>query len=188
VQAQWYAGLGAGQSQSDINAVWRGDTNLADANINIDDSALGWKIFAGIQLSDTLAMELDYTDLGEYEGSGNISNAIHLDTRIETSLVSLSGLAHYHIIDPIGQGQFLSFSLFGRAGVYRWSGDVLATIRTFGSEDTVSSSGDGTRLNFGLGAQAGFGPAGMRFEWQRFNNITDSLDYDLFILSGILKF
>lgn len=111
-----------------------------------EDSDSSWKGFAGYNITDMLAAELAYTNIGDFHKSGTIS---------DVSAFSVSGVANV----PING----SFGLFGKAGLSRWS-----------SENTEGDT-DGTGVSYGIGAKVNLSETmKLRAEWERIPSIETS--------------
>jgi hypothetical protein len=176
----WYMGVGAGVSRTDIQAGLRGELDFSQAVLNFDKNTSGWKLFAGFQLIDPLAVEVSYIDLGAHEGDGKIGDTIAIGMDVESRVVSVDALARMSLLPAL--------SLLARAGIYHWSSEASVLVDALGSRDFLAENENGVRVNFGFGAQLDLGSLGARLEWQRFDNLGGGADYDLFMLSGIYSF
>ncbi len=123
-----------------------------------DPRDMSWNAFAGYRFNRYFALEAGYTDFGEATTSGFVTG---IPTRVtaETTAFELVGVGRI----PLGD----SFSLYGKAGFFRFDSDGVAT---GGLVDRQSRKG--TEFTFGFGAEYAFLPAlTARVEWQRYLDI-----------------
>lgn len=140
----WYAGGSLGQSKA----------KDADCTgfISCDDKDSAWKIFGGYEINRNFAVELGYTNLGEFKASGP---GVGTES-IESTAWELVGVGQIPIADR--------FSLYGKLGGYR--------AETEGRAGALSADESNTGLTFGVGAQYDFTrTVGVRAEWQRYNDV-----------------
>lgn len=128
----------------------------------LDQTASSFKVFGGIQFTKNLGAEIALVDLGEFDALG-LPNALEQ-----------WGLAFEIVgILPIGDRG----AVFGKAGLFDWSLDILSI--------TVD---EGTDLTFGVGGEYTFDSNwGVRIEWERFTDISDG-DVDLFSAGVVYRF
>lgn len=169
----WYAGAGGGKSSFNGSGAELAPTTPGEVLTvtRLDNSSTGWKLFAGKQLHENLAVELAYTKLGAFSMDATVTGGIGIGPGIEYAEVkpecwSLSALG----ILPLGN----SFSLLGKAGICRWDDrsrayEVVAGVPIFYPNGAYST---GVDLTFGLGAKYDVtNNLGVRAEWERFNNV-----------------
>ena len=166
----WYAGAGGGRSSFDGNEADIESTIATETYTltRFDDDGTGWKVFAGRQFTENLAVELAYTDLGKFSFDADINpgtfGAGTEHAEVKPKCWSLSAVG----ILPVGN----NFSLLGKAGVCRWNDHYRGYESVGGMEYEYEPSSTGTDLTFGLGAKYDFTDnLGVRAEWERFNNI-----------------
>jgi len=143
----WYAGGSLGQSKA----------KDADCTgfISCDDKDSAWKIFGGYEINRNFAVELGYTDLGEFTASGPGAAR----QSIEATAWELVGVGSIPIADR--------FSLYGKLGGYRAEAEGRTNVGGILSADETN-----TGLTFGAGAQYDFTrTVGVRAEWQRYNDV-----------------
>ncbi len=127
--------------------------NFEDAVLN--DSDTGWKVYGGYQLSENLAVEGGYVNLGKVEESSFGTTVSAEQTGF--NVVALGLL-------PLNQG----FSLFGKIGLFFWDSDVKVSIPGFGS---ASGSDSGTDITYGFGLKYDIDrKIAVRGEWERFED------------------
>ena len=149
-EAQSYAGASFGQ------ATVKGFCDGAGAiGASCDDSASGFRVFAGRQFGRNVAIEVGYVDLGSVGGSlGPVS--------VSLAASGLDASAIFGV--PLGE----KVSLFTRLGVYHLSGRVSSNVG-------FSESDSSTDLTFGLGLRFELGTrAALRVEWQRYSGVGDA--------------
>jgi OOP family OmpA-OmpF porin len=140
-----------------------GDSNidLSDGGFEIDDSVTGYKLNVGWRILDSVGIEANYIDLGEFEGDfddGNLSGAVDL----ESDGINFSGL----LFLPIGP-----VDLFARAGFISWD----AKARLSGDVD-ASASDDGMDFSYGAGAQFRVWSLSLRAEYEVFDINPEKVD------------
>lgn len=157
-----YTANGSGSSVGSNPLYFGGSLGLSSADdfcsgvSNCEDSDMGWKLFAGYDLSERLAVEGGYASLGKYSGTGATS---------EVSGFELSAVGKMPLNDQIG--------LFGKAGLFKWTAD---------NHDGERSATD---VLFGAGVDYKYNTnTSLRGEWQRFNDIetqsTSTSDVDMY--------
>lgn len=148
-----YLGASAGSSSSD---------SFCGSDPNCHDSDIGWKVFAGYDLSERMAIEVGYNSLGE------------MKTDKKTTEVSGYEVAAVGKM-PLNN----NINLFGKAGMFRWDAENNDGKRS--ASDVMFGGGVNYRLSKNISVRA---------EWERFNNIeTESNDTsDLDIISAGLTF
>lgn len=120
-----------------------------------EDTDSSWKGFAGYNVTEMLAAEVAYTNIGDFHKNGTAS---------DVSAFSVSGVANI----PVNG----SFGVFGKAGLSRWS-----------SENTDGDT-SGTGVSYGLGAKVNLSESmKLRAEWERIPGIetshTEESDVDM---------
>lgn len=144
----------------------------------LDNSGNGWKIYLGFPITKNIGLEVGYMDLGK----GAITGTTGDTSNTRTKVYNFDLVGSYDINE--------SFSMFGKAGIYRWGMHsdkvVSGTASTFDD--------DGFKFTYGLGLQ--YNPnreIGLRLEWERFNNLgfkgtTGETDADLISIGAVYKF
>lgn len=149
VQAQLPdAYVGAGVTQARIDNIF-GSGN----DFNLNNTA--WKVYAGVRPIPFLGLEANYMDLGSesrrygFYGYGDDFHAgAHAFSAFAVGFVPL----------PL---PFID--VFGKAGAARWDLSGRTDSSLFAIDD------HGTDFAWGGGAQAHFGPLGLRLEYEQFN-------------------
>jgi len=145
----FYLGAGIGRSEA------RDFCSIGGA---CDPRDLTGNLFAGYRFNRHFALEGGYIDFGEATTSGFVGG---VTTRVtaETTAFELVAVGRVPLTD--------NFSLYGKAGFFRYDSEGVAT---GGLVNT--SSGKGTELTFGFGAEYAFTPAlAARVEWQRYLDV-----------------
>jgi OOP family OmpA-OmpF porin len=200
-----YVGIGAGPTKAvGFSSVL--DTSVAIVQDYMDtvyglgltatgsasDSSSGLKFFVGYNFNKYMALEVFYTDLGEFKTTASFTggvNSVSLVESYKTSGFGVAGLGMW----PINN----SFSLFGKLGIISWNMKYQATFSdtVITISDTVSASASSVSPLFGIGAQFDFLERfGIRVEYERYFSIGDSntsgdkFDIDLISVSGIVRF
>lgn len=183
-----YMGIGAGQSQADIDHV-RIAQNLNDQGFNTttlteDSHATGYKAYLGFPLHPNWAVEAGYFDLGRFG-----FNATTVPHGSLTGSARIRGLN----LDLVGTMPVTDrWSLMGRVGAA-----YAQTQARFGSTGAVAvshpaSNRKETHYKYGLGAQYAFTPAlSLRLEAERYR-VNDAVgrrgDVDLVTLGLVYRF
>lgn len=148
---------------------WYGGVSIGDGAT----SARGFKdstttsFYAGNRINESVAVEVMYVDLGEFDVKGLSDSYIEIDG----FEVSVLGLA------KVGE----SVDIYGKVGLYLWELDAVA----FGNRVNEE---DGSSLLFGLGVKVPLGETfGARFEWVIYRDIEDE-DVDSLNLGFYVNF
>jgi len=196
-QSSWYAGASVGQSAIDATSgeIEQGfliDDAFVASGTTLDKTDTGWKAYFGYRFSRFVAAEGGYADLGEASFTTTIVSApapfgsltpfpIHATATARG--VFLSGLVHLPLTE--------AFSLFAKAGAFRW--EAKFTERIPGTGITrVSRSERKTDPFYGVGLQLQLSSlVGGRLEWERFKDVGEGIggregrDID-FVSAGIV--
>jgi len=141
-----------------------GNASLDESEI---DSAVGWKLFGGYEVSDNIAIEGGYTSFGEMD----ISDFWYSAT-LEITGFELAAVGSYPINDQL--------SLLGKLGFLRWDAEF-----DFSGLGSVSTSG--TDIFFGLGGQYNLSDnLDVRATWERYT--VEDTDADLLSASVVYSF
>lgn len=176
--AGFYAGIGVGRSEL--------KDACAGITISCDDTDTGWKLFGGYQFNKYLGAELGYVDLGKATASGTILG-VAVSATAKAKGWEFLGVGTLPIADK--------FSVYGKAGLFRWDVDVSATGVVPGfAPVAVGASDKGTDFTYGIGLKYDFTKSiGARVEWQRYKDVgndatTGKSDVDLLSLGIVFKF
>ena len=199
-QSSWYLGASVGYGVIDattgeVEQGFLSDDGFVATGTTLDKTDVGWKAYLGYRFNPYLAAEGGYVDLGEASFNTTIVSAppgtnpappfpIHATATAKG--VVLSGLAHLPLTD--------SFSLFAKAGLFRWQAKF--TERIPGTDITrVSRSEEKTDPLYGAGLQLHFTPAiAARLEWERFKDVGSGIggregrDVDFFSAGILVQF
>ena len=141
-----YVGAGVSRARMD---------DIFGSGRNFDLNNTAWKAYVGVRPVPFLGVEANYMNLGsESRGFGfnGFNNNAHVDAH------AFSAFAVGFIPLPL---PFVD--LFGKAGAARWTLDGHDNSSLFALDD------HGTDFAWGGGAQAHFGPLGLRLEYEQFN-------------------
>ncbi len=130
----FFLGGALGQSRSDVRI----------GNFQFDDSASGYKVFAGIRPIDLLGAEVEYVNFGKAESA--VGSLDH--DAFGAFLIGYLPLPA--LVD-----------VYGKVGVSRWSADPRDALN-FGDDS-------GTDLAYGIGLQLRFASFSARLEYERFD-------------------
>jgi OmpA-OmpF porin, OOP family len=170
----WY--LGAAVGQSDARDACTG------IPVSCDNKDIGWKILGGYQFNPNFGLEAAYIDFGKATASGVVLG-VNVDGSAKATAAELVAVGNV----PVGAG----FSIYGKAGVFRWDADLSVSAPTAGFRASTSDSG--TDLTFGAGVRYDFNLRGaVRLEWQRYKDVgnasTVKSDIDFLNVALIFKF
>jgi hypothetical protein len=140
--------VGAGVTQARIDDIFGSRSDL-------DLNHTAWKAYAGIRPIPYFGVEADYMDLGSESrrlGFDDFDDRVHVDAH------AFSAFAVGFVPLPL---PFVD--IFGKAGAARWTLDGHTNSSLFALDN------HGTDFAWGGGAQAHFGPLGLRLEYEQFN-------------------
>lgn len=160
--------LGANYGKTSSNVKGSQVANYADVcaviNCSTDDSDKAFSLFGGYRFHRHLAAEIAYVNLGDTAVIGTRSGSVITTTRQETNGLRLAVVG----LLPLDRG----FTLFGKAGFYRWSSDV-----SFNNSDgaSFSASENGFKPSFGLGAEYSLNRnVSLQLAWDRYTALGKS--------------
>lgn len=160
-----YLGIGTGEAALTVKG-----TDPTDGDYNLDDSDIGYKIFAGYNFGLVpfidIAAEFSYVDLGKTSASFGNGNPINYE---------ITGLNAFGLIGL----NFGPFGIFAKAGVINWQLDS-----TF---NTTSSSDSGTDTAYGIGAKLHFSSFALRAEYEVYD-VSPVNDLDMISVSFVFTF
>lgn len=188
-----YVGVDVGRSKVAMSDSVIGPPAAATAhNLSKSDSDGAYKIFAGSQVMDYLAVEGGYADFGRFSATRTITAPVGI-AGTGTSGGKTSGVYADAIISyPVGAG----VSVLGKLGYgYYWTrvSNTVTGAPTFPAGTPASDSVIGKGFQFGLGAQVDIGKhVAIRGGWQRMPNVyaigAEKLSIDVTSLGLIYKF
>ena len=133
------ADINVSRPQSGIESLYLGASIGQASYSELDDSDIGFKLFAGISLNELVSVELGWVDFGSVESVG---------ATVDASALYLGIVGSYELQNDL--------SLYGKLGFSSWDADLKA--------NTVTASESGSDVTFGLGLNYQFsGHAGMQF-------------------------
>jgi opacity protein-like surface antigen len=194
---KWYIGVGAGQSnyndwvsQADITALKdEVGADLGVVNFNgsqsadSNDSAVGFKLFAGYTFYENIAVEFSYIDMGEVDANSRASGTFYdsVDRPLDGDLFATAKAnVDALTLDVNLNVPITSFAaLIVKAGVY--AADTKLEFSAGGSiaaENVNDSKTTGsTGLHYGIGVNFKVTDAiGLRAEWERLDSVEARLD------------
>ncbi len=162
-EAHLYAGLAFGQSESD---------SFCDDSVgSCDDSDSSMSLALGYQLTDVLATELSYIDMGEFsiDGTG-VLNGTSVEAEAQAFALSVMGL--YPLTERVG--------IYARGGIA--FSDVDVSSKGLGQ---MSDSESGTGFLLGAGARIRMTRAmEVRAEYQLYSDVGDGdLEDDVSVIT-----
>lgn len=137
-----YVGAGISRARMD---------DIFDSGHDLDLNNTAWKAFVGIRPLPFLGAEANYMDLGSESRSFGFDNA-----RVDAHAFSAFAVGFVPLPLPF-------VDVFGKAGLARWNLTGHTDSSLFAIDD------HGTDFAWGGGAQAHFGPLGVRLEYEQFN-------------------
>lgn len=177
----WYVELGIGQSRvTDFACRPRGFLPLT---CNDDATDTGYSLHAGYWLNENVALEFGYTYLGfaTADGTVNLPPTVSFNADFESWGYDVAVLGLW----PVGN----RVSLYGRAGIWRWTHEASAFVG--GGVGFDSESESGTDPFYGFGAELDVNPrVRVRIQAERFldvgGNETGQSDVDLLSVNLVL--
>lgn len=155
--------LGAGVGAATVDEDFSG--------FDIDDDVEAYRVLGGLQLGDTLGIEVGYQNFGDFEERFDLGGVTSV-TRLTADGWTLGGTLGLPLTDSI--------SIFGRAGIFVWDADVEVN-------GVRSAVDDDSNPYYGVGGKVGFTD---RFslvgDWSRFE--LDETDLDVVSLGFEYRF
>lgn len=148
--------VGAGVSRAHLDDIFGSD----GLGHHFDLHNTAWKAFVGVRPIPFLGVEANYMDLGRQSGSFGFNGINSTPTRVDAHAFSAFAVGFLPLPLPVPG---IGVDLFGKAGAARWSLNGRTTPSLFTLDD------HGTDFAWGGGAQAHFGPLGVRLEYEQFN-------------------
>ncbi len=179
-QSSWYLGFNAGQAQTDNQLVTNRESTITGVvpgslSTRFDDKDSAWKGLVGYRLTDWLAIEASYADLGDHSTDttfrgGDPAAAGRVIIRRQVKGFGLDAV----LSAPVAG----LFTVFGRVGGFRAELDASAevggnVIFTGGNGETIrSTSQKETVTRFGAGFEVPIARnISARLEWERYSNV-----------------
>ncbi len=136
-----YVGIGLGNTSAEVNGT----------SGQVTASGAGYRLVAGSQIAQTLSVETEYVDLGEFAGS---------TTNVAAKALGVSGVLTMPVTGMI--------SIYGKAGLAR----VETTVATHaGATATTPLSDAVVGMTLGYGIQIDVAPnASIRLAWDRYKS------------------
>ncbi len=187
---QWYVGAGAGGAETDFT-----ESDLSSAlsarghtisNVSVDDSDMGWKLFAGVTFGPYFGAEFTYLDSGEVDASFT-SSTTDVDQLLQDTAEVLPFLADGVALSAVARYDFNDrFTVFGKVGAFHWESDAIADIVS-GASGTAGVGDTGTDITWGVGGELSFSERwGIRAEWEHYE--AGDKDLDFFSGSVVVRF
>ena len=159
----YYLGARFGTTSSNVKGSQA--TSYTDAcavSCSTDDSDKAFSLFGGYRFHRHLAAEVAYVDLGD-------TAVISVSGGFSTTKQDTNGLRVVAVgLLPLDRG----FTLFGKAGFYRWSSDVRFS-NNLGTSYSASESG--LKPSFGLGAEYALNKQfSLQLVWDRYTALGKS--------------
>ena len=161
----YYLGASFGKTSSNVGPTQSASyTNpCASATCSTDDGDKGLSLFGGYRFHRHLAAEAAYVDLGDTAVIGTSGVGGSSATRQETNGFRLVAVG----LLPLDNG----FTLFGKAGFYRWNSDVSFS----GVGASYSASESGFKPSFGIGAEYALNKQfSLQLAWDRYTALGKS--------------
>lgn len=205
----FYAGLGAGESHYKSWASTSDARNLNEAygaSIGVDDfdgmagsstdqSAIGFKVFAGYALNHWLAVEASYLDAGEVDAGSTrtgtfydpVDNSLTGTVSVGASAQTTAAILDAVVGIPVGQ-----IEVFGKAGVYsaQTKLKLTGTSTIIDGDYRYSDRTDASGGHYGIGIRFAVKDAiGFRAEWERLYGVeANDAKSDVDLLSASLTY
>jgi len=141
--------VGAGVSQARINDIFH-------SGHDFDLNNTAWKAFVGVRPIPFLGAEAQYMDLGSESRRFGFNGAESTGGHVNAHAFSAFAVGFFPLPVPW-------LDVFGKAGAARW------TLNGHDNSSLFALDEHGTDFAWGAGAQAHFGPLGLRLEYEQFN-------------------
>jgi OmpA-like transmembrane domain len=141
--------VGAGVSQARINDIFH-------SGHDFDLNNTAWKAFVGVRPIPFLGVEANYMDLGSESRRFGFNGPQSSDGHVNAHAFSAFAVGFFPLPVPW-------LDVFGKAGAARW------TLNGHDNSSLFALDEHGTDFAWGGGAQAHFGPLGLRLEYEQFN-------------------
>ncbi len=181
-----YVGFAVGVSVYDLElGNWDADGSLTSGSV--DDSDVGVKFYWGYNFSNNFGLELFYVNLGETAFEG-VSSGVATGGDNFWESGNVSGYTKnkgygFSASAKLPLGRYLD--IYGKAGMYWWDVDEYV----FNAVDSRPIGDDGSDMLFGGGLGLNItDQSALRLEWERYINVYDVYDVDLFSLGFVHKF
>ncbi len=136
---------GASVSYNDHGDLYSANDDGSLSSVSRDDSATGFAIFGGYNLTDNIGLEVGYVDMGEpdfsavSDGSGVSWVAGNVSTKLEADGWLFSILGHLPVSERM--------TVFARLGIFAWD-----TTETFNENSFISvDKNSGSDVQYGAG-------------------------------------
>jgi hypothetical protein len=146
--ADWYVGVSAGRTNNEYLP-----TFSPAGGESIDDQDSAFKTTIGVDLSPSLAFELDYANLNSLV----VATSPGMSTEIKAKAVGLSFVAKAQVAP--------NTQMFGRFGAGRWDSDLTV------NGASASDSGADPLIGLGVAYRLQSAPLDLRLEWTQYQNV-----------------
>jgi hypothetical protein len=156
IASGWYVGAGVNHSATDtVDITTRDNVGLTTNSISVDTNDNGWSILAGKNITDSLAIEVQYAQYGDESAQDDVVNAIN---------GTYSDMYSLGMVGVLKTPSWNGFSALAKGGIAYFNEDSTVSVATGASE---SSTYNGTNFTYGFGAQYDYNQFGLRFDWTR---------------------
>ncbi|NOZ11600.1 MAG: porin family protein [Gammaproteobacteria bacterium] len=150
-----YIGAGMGLAQYSDAGIVADACSAFGFSCDADDSDRGFKVFAGYEFGDYIAIEGSYANLGTTRAELPAT----ITTTAEVRTLNLGVVPRL----PIGDRA----TIFAKAGISAWYADLTAESESLGLSE--SGDGAGTNTTFGVGASYRLNNnVSLRLDWDRY--------------------
>lgn len=138
-----------------------------------DDKDTAFKIGAGIQLNQHIAVEFQYIDLGTPEYKASITDGV------DTMSLKMTGKTDGYGMNLVGSLPFDRFKLFGKVGYHKLETEASLKVTDGGFSMKESDSEKEWVTSYGIGASYAFTPqVELAAEIERYQDVADEYDVD----------
>ncbi len=207
-QSSWYLGFNAGQAQTDNQLVTNRESTITGTvagslATRFDDKDSAWKALVGYRITDWLAIEASYADLGDHSTDTTFLGG---DPTAQGRVIIRRQVKGFGLDAVLSAPVAGMFTVFGRVGAFRADLDASAelggnVVFTGGNGETFrSTSQKETVARFGAGLEVPIARnISGRFEWERYSNVgkrfevggsgtTGEADMDVLSLGVVARF
>ena len=145
-----------------------------DFRSSYDKKDTAFKIGAGIQLNQYIAVEFQYTDLGSPVYKAHVSDGI------DELSAKVTGDTDGYGVNLVGTLPFDRFKLFGKVGYHKFETEAAAELNDGFDTLKVKDSEKEWVTSYGIGASYAFTPqVELAAEFERYQDVADSYDVDM---------
>lgn len=181
----FYMGGGLGKATSDINADKFAAGLTAEgytvSDVTLDDSATGWKVFAGFMFNDYVGVQGSYVDLGELKSQFTASvPPDQIDALLDTAAALLPGRGEGFLADVVLQYPFSEkVAAYSTLGFFFVGPESTQTVLSGGNGTSIRTDND-SDFAYSIGLKFGLSESfDVRVAYERYDIDGNSTDFPM---------